>query len=397
MVEKAVADKRICGGAAIAIDKTGRTIISKEFGKTSLESDAQNFGLDTTLWLASSTKLLTSIAALQCVEQGLLKLDEDIGSVLPAWKDPEILREIDGNGAPVLSKAKEKITLRRLLTHSSGMCYSGMDPRIGRYRRAVGLDDPSMDPAPDSIQSEKNPLLFEPGSGWMYSASIDWAGQMVEAVTGLKLGEYMQKHIFEPLSMRSTTFDPIGNESVMSRMTGRVGRDVTTGLLKKEESSEALVRNRPDHWGGSGLYSTANDYSKVLKSLLIDDGKLLAKGGEMYKQLFRSQLENPAAFQRMATHPVMGAFFAPGLSRDPEKTEWDHALGGAVVQREIPGHAAAGTLFWSGYSNNYWFIDRVSGVAGHYAGWLLPAGDKQTGEMFAAFQQAAVKQITAKL
>lgn len=396
-VEKAVTDRRICGGAAIAIDKSGRVIVTKEFGKTSVETDAQNFTLDTALWLASSTKLLTSISALQCVEKGLLKLDEDISSILPAWKDPEILTGFDSNGKPTLVKAKQTITLRRLLTHSSGMCYSGMDPRIGQYRRAVGLDDPSTDPAPDSIQSEKNPLLFEPGSGWMYSPSIDWAGQMVEAVTGLTLGQYMQKNIFDPLGMTSTTFDPVGNASIMSRMTGRVGRDPATGLVKKEESKDTLVRNRPDHWGGSGLYSTANDYIKVLKSLLLDDGKLLAKGGEMYEQLFKPQLENPAAFKKTATNPVMGPFLAPGLLRDPERTDWDHTLGGAVVKREIPGHAALGTLFWSGYSNNYWFVDRVSGTAGHYASWILPPGDAPTGEMFAAFQQAALKQISAKL
>lgn len=395
VVDKAVADRRIAGGAAIAIDKSGNIVISKEFGTTSTET-TNPFTLDTTLWIASSTKLLTSIAALQCVEKGLLKLDNDIGSVLPEWKDPEILKGFDDNDKPILVKAEQRITLRRLLTHSSGMCYSGMDPGIGRYRTAAGLDDPSS-AAQDSLQSEKNPLLFEPGSAWRYSPSIDWAGQMVEVVTGLKLGEYMQQNLFDPLGMTSTTFEPVGKDSVMSRMVGRVGRDATTGLLKVDDSKDALVRNRPDHWGGSGCYSTANDYIRVLKSLLMDDGKLLDKGGEIYTQLFRPQLENPAAFNTIITESVFGPFLAPGLSRDAEKTDYDYALGGAIVKKEIPGHAAAGTLFWSGYANNYWFVDRENGIAGHYASWILPPGDAITGEMFAAFQQGAVKQTKAKL
>ena len=395
-VEKAVSNNLVAGGAAIAIDRSGRTIIKKEFGKTSVEADASPFTTDTTLWLASSTKLLTSIAALQCVEKGLLKLDDDIGNILSGWKNPDILIGFDDQGKPLLVKAKEKITLRRLLTHSSGMCYSGMDPRLGQYRRATGLDDASRDAQPDSMESERNPLLFEPGSSWKYSPSIDWAGQLVEAVTGLKLGAYMQKHMFEPLGMKSTTFDPVGNESVMNRMTGRVGRDTSNGLVKKLETDECLVRDRPDHWGGSGLYSSANDYIKILRSLLLNDGVLLAKDSDMYQQLFNGQVEYPDALKKMAMHPLFGPLLAPGLLRD-HTSDWDYALGGAVIKGHNSGDVASGTIFWSGYSNNFWFIDRITGVAGHYASWILPAGDAPTGELFAAFRKATVAELSSKL
>lgn len=390
-IEKAVADKRIAGGAAIVVDRSGREIIKQAFGKTSTSSNARPFTFDTTFWIASSTKLLTSICALKCVEQGHFKLDDDIALVLPQWKDPKIITGVDDDGKPKLVPAKEKLTLRRLLTHSSGMTYPDMSPLIISYRNANGLEI-------DSLKADKindyylNPLIFEPGSAWAYGPSIDWAGQMVEKVSGLKLGEYMKKNIFEPVGMKYSSMDPVGNEAVESRLTGRVGRDAETGLVGEEKSGMCKVQNRDDHHGGSGVYSCAEDYIKVLTSLLLDDGRLLAKGGDMIKELFRPQLEHPAAFTAACQHEIFGAFFAPGLPRGPE-TSWDYALGGAVVAREIPGQANKGTLFWSGYANNYWFIDREAGVAGCYSSWILPAGDAQTGAMFRALQEAALKQI----
>ncbi|KAK5073226.1 hypothetical protein LTR64_000362 [Lithohypha guttulata] len=390
-IDQALHDKRIAGGAAIAIDKSGRELIRKEFGKTSTNpSDAKPFAFDTTLWYASSTKLLTSICALHCVEQGLLKLDDDIATVLPEWKDPQIITGYADDGSPILVKAEQKITLRRLLTHSSGMVYPEMNPSITQYQAAKSKEL-GYDVAKEERISEyfMNPLIFEPGSSWVYGPSIDWAGRMVEVVTGSKLGEFMAKHIFEPLGMRYSTFDPVGNEEVMSRMTGRVGRNAETGLVGEETSGLRQVRKKEDHHGGSGMYSCANDYIKVLTSLLLDDGKLLPSGGAMMQELFAGQLESPSGLHFWATHPMFGAFLTPGYPRDPETTEWNHSLGGAIVAKEIPGHASKGTLFWSGLPNNYWFVDREAGVAGCYASWILPPGDAPTGEMFGALQRAA--------
>ena len=390
-VKQALAAKRIAGGAAIAIDDTGRTIIHKQFGKISTEDNARPFTFDTTFWIASSSKLLTSISALQCVEKGLLKLDDDIGDILPEWKDPDILTGFDESNKPIHIKAKNRITLRRLLTHSSGMTYGEMYPLLVQYRKTVLNKEPDADIG--MLTRHKNPLICEPGSSWNYGPSIDWAGHLVEVVTGLTLGSYMTKHIFDPLGMTSTTFEPLSNPDIMAHMTGRVGRDAITGLVGPETFGLCQVRNPQDHLGGEGLYSCANDYITVLTSLLLDDGKLLAKSGEMYKSLFTPQLENPSAFHSWATNPIMGAYFAPGLPQDPTTTEWDYGLGGALVMKEPSGQAGRGTLFWSGYANNYWFVDQENGVAGYYGNWILPAGDAVTGQMFRALQTAAAKEV----
>jgi len=388
-IASALEKKEIAGGAVIAVDRQGKELISHGFGKTSLDEDARPFDLDTTFWIASSTKLLTSISALQCVEKGLLKLDEDIALVLPEWKDPQILTGFDDAGKAQLRPAKEKITLRRLLTHSSGMTYYTMNPLIARWR-----DSQKLPVATGQLSDSMNPLVFEPGSSWQYGPSIDWAGAMVEKATGMKLGAYMQKHIFEPLGMTHTTFRAENNEEMRSRMAGRVGRS-PAGELIEEESGQYPVKDNKDDLGGGGLYSCARDYIKVPTSLLLDDGKLLKH--DMHNELFRGQLEHPEAFAAAATNRVVGPLFSPAFaaSRGAD-SRWDHALGGAIVDREIPGQAARGTLYWSGLPNNHWWIDRENGVCGYYASWLLPPGDRITGKLVAELQKAAVKE-TAKL
>lgn len=395
-VDTAVQKAQIAGGAALVVSKTGQTLISKAFGHTSVDETARPFAMDTMYWIASSTKLITSIAALQCVERGLFGkkgTDVVIGDVLEGWEGVDIIERFDGE-TPVMRKATEKITLRRLLTHSSGMGYYGMHPKVTRWRDVVKGGRGTL----GDVESLRNPVVFEPGSGWNYGVGIDWAGQMVEKVSGLTLGEYMRRNVFEVLGMGSTTFRPIGNEGLMGRMAGLVARS-ETGELIVDSSGQYPVRDNKNDLGGGGLYSCAEDYIKVLRSLLMNDGKLLKSDGEMYQELFRGQLEHPEALDHIVRDTPFGALVAPGYPRTAE-TQWNYALGGAVVGKEIPGHAAKGTLFWSGLPNNYWFIDRENGVCGYYASWLMPPGDAITGKMFAALQQAAVKEAvkeTAKL
>jgi CubicO group peptidase (beta-lactamase class C family) len=111
---------------------------SKCFGTQSVDPDSPlldtPLSIDTTMWVASCTKLMTAIAVLQCVERGLLDLDKDISIILSEWKSPDILLGFeDATGEPVLEKAKGKITLRMLLTHQSGMGYTFKDDKLKQF------------------------------------------------------------------------------------------------------------------------------------------------------------------------------------------------------------------------------------------------------------------------
>lgn len=387
-IDAAIESKQICGGAAIAVSKTGETLFSKAFGKTSVDANAQPWAFDSTFWIASSSKLLTAISVLQCVDKGLLKLDEDIETILPEFANAQVLTGFDDEGEPQLTPAVTKPTLRHLLTHSSGLVYYGMgNPLLERYRDSLKLPNDS-----GTFADYTQPLVFEPGTQWAYGPSLDWAGHMVENVTGMTLEEYEKRHIWEPLGMTQTTFNAIGNKDVMSHMVGRVGRN-EQGVLIEEPTGTFPIKEKEANFGGNGLYSSAQDYIRVLTSLVVNDGKLLQ--GEMYEELFRGQLApGPRqVFGAMAHHPIASTFLVPGYPTTDD-VEWNHALGGAIVDKDIPGHAAKGTLFWSGLPNNYWFIDRTNGVCGYYASWILGPGDVTTGKMFAALQQAAVKEAT---
>lgn len=107
---------------------------------------AKPMNSDSTMWIASCTKLMTTIAVLQCVEKGLLSLDEDISTVLSEWKTPNVLTGFDEGGQPILKHATKKLTLRHLLTHSSGMAYSFSSPALIKWRKSRGEDPHKVSP-----------------------------------------------------------------------------------------------------------------------------------------------------------------------------------------------------------------------------------------------------------
>ncbi|KAF1965097.1 beta-lactamase/transpeptidase-like protein [Bimuria novae-zelandiae CBS 107.79] len=190
-----------------AISKNGSIHYVKGFGK---ESD--NAGSNGVHWLASCTKLVTIIAVMQCVEKCQLSLNDDIAKVLPEWKDPKILTGFNEKNEAIFRPVAKAITLRQaiiyvwhLLAHSSGMAYVFMDPLMTRYQELQAL------------QAEKFPqhfLVFEPDEQWMYSPGIDWAGVLVERITFMKLGEYMQRHLFDVIYQGVLTGKLLRSESV---------------------------------------------------------------------------------------------------------------------------------------------------------------------------------------
>ena len=283
---------------------------------------------------------------MQCVEKGLLELDAPIATILPEWKDPDILTGFDSDGKPTMHKASTPITLRMLLSHSSGMSYAFMDPVLAEYCVATGRD-----PATAREGVEKDyflPLVYEPGAGWAYSCGIDWAGRMVERVNNkISLGKYMTAHIFDVLGMTSTTFHPRTNKDISARMCGRPLRGAD-GKLSAEGAPD-MLGDPTDDYGGGGLYSCASDYIKVLTSLLLDDGKLLKS--ESVKELFSPALPDGKYIKEAMNGPFRGGL-APGWPMDG--VEFNYSVGGCIVLNEVPNQGEKNVLFWSGLPNSQW-------------------------------------------
>ena len=145
------------------------------------------------------TKAITSVAAMQLVERGKLKLDEPVARHLPELAKLDVIDGFLPSGKPVLRPAVKPITLRHLLTHTSGFAYPTWSEEMFKYTQATA-------PLPPGVVAPLVPLVFEPGTRWQYGYSADWTGRLVETVSGLNLEQYFQRNILQPLGMNDTTF-----------------------------------------------------------------------------------------------------------------------------------------------------------------------------------------------
>ena len=156
---------------------------------------------DTIFRIASMVKLITSLAAMQLVEQGKLSLDAPVPDIEPALGSPQVLDGFDGAGKPKLRPARRPILLRHLLTHTSGFAYPLWDAKAFQYSRAIAKL-----PSAQRRLEPHTPLMFDPGERWQYGTSIKWVGRIVEATSGEPLDDYLRLHILEPLGMKDTAF-----------------------------------------------------------------------------------------------------------------------------------------------------------------------------------------------
>jgi len=200
LLEAAVSRSDVPGVVAGATTAEG-TVYEGGFGEREAGGGAA-MTPDTVGWIASMTKAVTGAAAMQLVEQGRLELDGPAGAVIPWLGEAGVLEGFDEDGRPKTRPPKRPVTLRHLLTHTSGFVYEIWNADILAYQEAMGV--------PQITSGGNGALtgtwLWGPGERWDYGIGIDWAGKMVEAVSGQRLGRYMKDHIFDPLGMGDTAF-----------------------------------------------------------------------------------------------------------------------------------------------------------------------------------------------
>ncbi|ROV97828.1 hypothetical protein VPNG_08670 [Cytospora leucostoma] len=367
-ISQALADNIIPGAVLRARSKDGRLDYTKSFGP---------WDTTTVFPMASMTKLITSIAAAQAIERGLITLDADIAPILPALAAQPILTGFDSSsGQPILRKRQKPITLRHLLTHSYGQTYGFADPsRTGRYLETLGRR--AEFPAGDRSAEETydHPLLFEPGEAWAYGPGIDWAGLAVERVSGLALEDFVRRHVFAPLGVLrgDSTFFPARRPGLLARVARVSARDDGTGKLVPPDG-EVDPSQVGFALGGSGLYATVDDYFRVVESLLLDDEKLLKK--ETAELLFQPQLRADSGVKLFPG--VVG--WTPPLA---EGYTWSLA---GLLTPAGNGHRGKGFLQWGGAYNSIWFIDREAGLTALLATCVSPSGDAQIAELIKKYE-----------
>jgi CubicO group peptidase (beta-lactamase class C family) len=361
-------------GVVAAITNREGTLYEAGFGERVLGKGAA-MTTDTVCWIASMTKAITSVAAVQLVERGKLDLDAPAAKVVPQIAEAQVLTGFDGAGKPTFRAPKRPVTLRHLLTHSAGFSYEIWNTDIQKVQAAFGI--PGVTECKNKALT--TPLLFDPGERWEYGINIDWAGKMVEAVSGKKLGAYLQDNLLGPLGMSNTAF------KISADMRKRLAGIHLRGPDGKLAPFEFEIPQEPEfEMGGGGLYGTAGDYLKFLR-MILNGGQL---GGE---RVLKPETVASLGMNHMGTNRVSLLKAAIPLTNDAEffpgvQKSWSLAF--QINHEKLPTGRPAGGLMWAGLANSYYWIDQSTGVAGAYFTQIFPFADAKSLPLYYAFETA---------
>jgi CubicO group peptidase (beta-lactamase class C family) len=362
-------------GVVVAAATADGPIYTGGFGVRDVASGAP-MTADTVVWIASMTKAVTGACAMQLVEQARLSLDGPIASVLPELGEVQVLEGFAPDGRPRLRPTKRPITLRHLLTHTSGYVYDIWSPEMARYLETTGT--PGIISCANAAL--RIPLLFDPGERWDYGIGIDWAGKAVEAVSGQRLGQYMQQNLLQPLGMTDTGFN-IG--PAQRQRLAKVHNRTPEGFA----ATDMELPQEPEfEMGGGGLYSTAGDYLRFTRMILnggtLDGTRVLAR------ETVATMSAN--AMGDLLCRPLKTA--APALSNDVDFVDgMQWGLSFLINPRPMPTGRSAGSLAWAGLANSYYWIDPVRQVTGVYATQVLPFFDAKAVQLFQDFETAVYR------
>jgi len=367
-------------GVVAGVTSASDTIYEGGFGERVQGGNAA-MTPDTVGWIASMTKAVTGTAVMQLAEQGRLELDRPAGEVVSHLAEVEVLTGFDDAGQPVTRAPKSPITLRHLLTHTAGYAYEIWDQDVLRYQEAKGL--PQITTCENAALL--TPLLFDPGERWDYGINIDWAGKMVEAVSGQRLGEYMKANILDPLGMCDTAF------KITPAMHERLAKIHARGEDDSFEPMDLILEQEPEfEMGGGGLYSTVGDYLKFIRMIL---NKGAANGAQVLKpetveMMSVNQMGDCRVCELKTAMPPYSndAEFFPGM----EKT-W--GLSFMINSEQAPTGRSAGSLAWAGLANSYFWIDPSREIGGVYLTQILPFVDKKSFPLYLEFESTVYQNV----
>ncbi len=336
-------------------------------------------GIDSIFSIASMTKAITSVAAMQMVEQGKVKLDEPMARLLPKLGEVRILEGFDAAGKPVLRPASTPITLKHLLTHTSGFSYDTWHEGMFRYASYTGT-------LGERMADDPPPLQFEPGTRWQYGYSTEWAGRLVEALSGLTLEQYFQRNIFAPLGMKDTSF--FLPPQKFDRLVGEFQRE-SDGKMRQEPRIRPTPPKKFN--GGGGLYSTVGDYVRFMQMILrggrtAGPDRLLR--AETIETMAQNQIGDLSAGKLKSVRPEISADvdFHPGFKDG-------FGLGFLINATAYPGGRSAGTLAWAGLENTYYWIDRRRGLCAVIMMRFHPFGDPLAMGLLNDFEHAVYASV----
>jgi methyl acetate hydrolase len=304
------------------------------------------------------------------MDKGLISLDDPavIDKYCPEIVSQPILKAIAEDGTEHTTDNNQKINLRHLLTHTSGLAYPFISPLAGEWHAKHNI--PSMFAANADLVSVTQPLLFAPGTGWCYSQGLDWAGILVERVTNQNLEEYFRQNIFEPCGITSMTFYP--SDRVKSRLLPLSARDEAGRLIPYTPSPWFTRPWTPDLvtflGGGAGLFGSARDYLRLLQNLLavgVSSKPLISP--ESFKLLFENALplrsHTNTCYSDLAEMAKRQTYHDPALLTEGTGEYIGHSVGLFINLRDSCYGRKAGSGCWDGAAKTQYWLDPSTGIA----------------------------------
>jgi methyl acetate hydrolase len=369
-LREAVERKDVPGVVALVTDRKG-VVYQGAFGVADVAT-GRALTADALFRIASMTKAITSTAAMQLIEQGKFAVEDPVEKYLPEMAKVPIFDAFDAKtGNYRLHPTSKPITVRHVLTHTSGLGYPFTSAILRDFKPHAGEDYPV------------GPLLFEPGEKWWYGTSTDVVGRLVEKTSGQKLEDYFRQHIFVPLGMNDTSYNvPQAKAERLVAGQQRDG-DRMDGPIVKQSEQPGLTVAQPV--GGGGLASTASDYGRFVRMLLnrgeLDGTRVLKP--ETVVLMGQNQIGGVSVPALKSALPRSRDFSFIADGRD----KW--GLGFLITADHVPGKRSAGSLSWGGINNTYFWIDPSRGIAGVILMQFLPFADPKALAVYDAFERAS--------
>jgi CubicO group peptidase (beta-lactamase class C family) len=259
-------------GAVVYINRYGKGVFHKAYGYKKLEGKVP-MQKDDIFRVASMTKALTAVAVLQLCERGLLFLDDMVSKYIPEFKNPQILISVLPDSSFTSKPASSEITIRQLLTHTSGLGYGFQDERYNvlviKNNISEGFEDDDRTSLENIRRIARMPLLFEPGEKYTYGLSYDVLGVVIETVSGLRYDRYIKKNILDPIGMNDSYFIVPDKEQYRLVTPYQPGEN-GTGLKPSTypDTAYPIISTRQFFSGAADLCSTVEDYGKFIEMIL---------------------------------------------------------------------------------------------------------------------------------
>lgn len=374
----AIERKDVPGVVALITDRE-RVLYQGAFGVADVAT-GRPLAPDALFRIASMTKPVTSVALMQLIEQGKLTLDDPAEKYLPELANQQVIENFDpATGAYQLRPAASKPTVRNFLTHTSGLAYP--------FTSAIWRD---FKPRAGETYPFGGPLLFDPGTRWHYSTSVDVVGRLVEVVSGQKLEDYFREHIFVPLKMNDTSYNvPEAKGPRMVAQQQRAGERMD-GTIELQNPQPGLTVAMPV--GGGGLASTADDYGRFMRMLLnggaLDGARVLK--AETIALMSQNQIGAVSVPALKSAMPRSADFTFIDDNRD----KW--GLGFLITTNQVPGKRSPGSLSWGGINNTFFWVDPAKGIAGVIMMQYLPFADAKALATYDTFERGTYQLVNAE-